>query len=151
MGAEASVVGLAYIERLVAVGGIDIDENTWQRITLTALLLAHKMWDDDCLENVQFAEACHIDVVDLNLLEQAFMSAIGFNLSLSAAEYARYYFALRSICQLSSSHFPLRRLDEELEGKLALANHSFAATIEASLAHVRRWEEMQGSELSRSV
>ena len=43
MGSEASLVALAYVERLVSVGGVRLDAATWQRITLTALLLAHKV------------------------------------------------------------------------------------------------------------
>ena len=142
---QASLVGLAYVERLVSSGGVDLNENTWQRVSLTALLLAHKMWDDDCLENAGFAEACAVDLCDLNKMEQAFVSAIGYNLSLSAAEYARYYFALRSICQMSSEVFPLRYLDDALEARLAERSSSIAetyiATAEVALARATRVDE----------
>ncbi|KAL3907016.1 MAG: hypothetical protein SGPRY_010331 [Prymnesium sp.] len=148
----ASLVALAYIERLVSHGGIPLDPNTWQRITLTSLLLAHKMWDDDCLENTQFAQVCEIDLTDLKRLEQAFVAAVGYNLSLSAAEYARYYFALRSICQMSSERFPLRCLDEEVEGRLLQRSksiaRSYAAALEPSRAQMRDWEH---DDLRRSV
>ncbi|KAL1496192.1 hypothetical protein AB1Y20_014808 [Prymnesium parvum] len=151
MGPEASLVGLAYIERLVSFGNVQLNANTWQRISLTALLLAHKMWDDDCLENAQFAEVCSIDVQDLNKLEQVFVAAVGYNLSLSAAEYARYYFALRSICQMSSERFPLRCLDEELEERLAeralSVASSYGAALEPSRAQLRDWDD----DLRRSI
>lgn len=80
-----------------------------------------------------------------------FISAIGFNLSLSAAEYARYYFALRSICQLTSESFPLRCLDEELEGRLSQRADSYSAAIEASQPRARRWEWWNDADLRRSV
>jgi len=140
MGPEASLVGLAYVERLLAVGGVALDANSWQRITLTALLLAHKMWDDDCLENIQFAECCAIDLADLNRLEAVFCERIGYNLSLSAAEYARYYFALRSICQMSSAHFPMRCLDEELEARLEERSASITThTATLATSYARGW------------
>ena len=47
-----------------------LDANTWQRITLTALLLAHKMWDDDCLENREFADLFNHDHDARNALER---------------------------------------------------------------------------------
>ena len=39
-----------------------------------------------------------LDVDDLNRLEQAFVVALNYGLSVTPSEYARYYFALRSIC-----------------------------------------------------
>ena len=80
-----------------------------------AWLLAAKMWDDECYENPEFASLFGHDVDDLNALEQRFVAALGYRLGVSPAEYARYYFALRSICQEQTEAFPLRPLDAELE------------------------------------
>ena len=118
MGAEASVVALAYVERVVSSGALQLDGNTWRRCTLAAWILASKMWDDDTLENRDFAALFGYAAEDINALEGRFVAAIGFRLALSSAEYARYYFALRSICQTSSDSFPLRPLDGELEAQL---------------------------------
>ena len=56
------------------------------------------MWDDDGIENLELAEVLGLDVDDLNRLEQAFIVALNYGLSVRPSEYARYYFALRSIC-----------------------------------------------------
>lgn len=61
MGAEASVVGLAYVERFVSVSGRPIDPRSWRRAVLTAWLLAAKMWDDDCYESHDFAQLLELD------------------------------------------------------------------------------------------
>ena len=119
MGTEASVVGLAYVERLAAARVVSVDAYTWRRVVVVAWLLAHKMFDDDCLENADFCEVFGFELADINALEGHFVAAVGFQLGLNAADYARYYFALRSICQVESDKFPLRPLDDDLEARLA--------------------------------
>lgn len=71
---------------------------------------------------------------DLNKLEAAFVKAVGYNLALSQAEYARYYFALRSMMQRSKAHFPLRELDEALAEKLDRANERTQRSVVAAAA-----------------
>ena len=65
MGPEASVVGLAYVERFVCCAGVALEAHTWMRVVAAAWLLAAKMWDDDCLENPEFADAFCLDADDL--------------------------------------------------------------------------------------
>ena len=112
------MVALAYIERIVSHAGFPLNGSTWRKCALTAWLLASKMWDDECYENRDFAILFRLDVDDVNALEQRFTKAINFRLALSSAEYARYYFALRSICQSSTEAFALQPLDAELEQRL---------------------------------
>jgi hypothetical protein len=118
MGAEASVVALAYIERLVSSAAFPLHGGTWRRCCLAAWLLASKMWDDECLESPQYAALFGYCADDVNALEQSFVEAINYRLALSSAEYARYYYSLRSICQTTTDDFPLRPLDAELDAKL---------------------------------
>jgi hypothetical protein len=118
-GPEASVVGLAYVERLLGSdSGVVLGATTWRRVVLTAWLLAAKMWDDECFEIPDFALLFGVDAEDVVRLEAAFVPALRFNLSVAPADYARYYFGLRSICQLSADDFPLRRLDDALAMRL---------------------------------
>ena len=123
------MVGLAYVERFVCCAGVALEAHTWMRVVAAAWLLAAKMWDDDCLENPEFADAFCLDADDLCRLEAAFTAVVGYNLALSPSEYARYYFALRSICQLESSSFPLRCLDDDLEQKLNARASEHAANV----------------------
>ena len=57
-----------------------------------------------------------LDVDDLNRLEQAFVVALNYGLSVTPSEYARYYFALRAICHDQDSG--LRPLDDALAARL---------------------------------
>jgi len=115
---QASVVGLAYVERFISVAGRPVCARNWRRVVLTAWQLAAKMWDDDCYENPDFATVLGFCVDELNQLEAAYVAALDFQLAISPSEYARYYFALRSITQISSANFPLRPLDEAVEQRL---------------------------------
>jgi len=147
MGAEASVVGLAYLERLISSGGFPLDQATWRRAAIAAWLLASKMWDDDCFENRDFAALFGHDIDDLNALEQAFVKAIGFRMNVSPAEYARYYFALRSICQTTTEAFPLRPLDAELEARLEQRAAAISGNARGRWAQI----ESEGFDLTRSL
>lgn len=146
MGTEASVVALTYIERLISTGGFPLNAATWRRCALTAWLLAAKMWDDECYENPEFASLFNHDIDDLNALEQRFVGAIGYRLSVTPADYARYYFALRSICQTTTADFALRPLDAELEAKLERRE---AAVRGCALGAWADW--LQDTDLSKSV
>ena len=113
---------------------------------LTALLIGHKVWDDDCLENREFAKLFGHDVDDLNALERAFTKGLNYRLGVSPAEYARYYFALRAICQATTEAFPLRPLDAELEAKLEAKAKAVSG---AALGKWASW--LLDTDLSRSV
>ena len=48
---EIPIICLIYIERLLLNTGILLNKYNWQRMLLTCLCLASKIWDDDSLEN----------------------------------------------------------------------------------------------------
>lgn len=48
---ENCVMALAYIERLVALTNVTLLPVTWRRITLAALMLASKVWEDLAVHN----------------------------------------------------------------------------------------------------
>lgn len=117
-GAEVNLVGLAYVERLVSRTGRSLTPRTWRRACLTAWLLAAKMWDDECYENVDASAALGVELGELATLEGGVASAIGYEMSLTPAEYAHYYYSIRSMCQLEASRYPLRPLNEAIADRL---------------------------------
>lgn len=62
---------------------------------LVAILVAQKYWDDYPLRNIDFAHAwsrvapneAPLSITDLNMLECAFLSALGFDLFVKSAQY----------------------------------------------------------------
>lgn len=96
--AEAVIVALIYIERLVRKGCTHLCERNWIPIVLTALLAASKMWDDHSSYNAEFADILpFIGLQDVNDLERLFFDAIEWDLSISSSEYAKTYFRLREL------------------------------------------------------
>ena len=56
-------MALVYIERLDALCGVRLTPDNWQRLAMTCLMLASKVWDDESYENQDFAAACPPDTV----------------------------------------------------------------------------------------
>eukprot|EP00127_Corallochytrium_limacisporum_P004298 Clim_evm243s157 gene=Clim_evmTU243s157 len=96
--AEAAIITLIYVERLMNSTGIVFTGLYWRRITLGAVLLASKVWDDQAVWNVDFCSILpDMAVEDMNQLERRYLEAIGFNVSVAAGIYARYFFELQDI------------------------------------------------------
>jgi len=112
--AENGVMAVAYIERLVKLTGITLHATNWRRITLGALILASKIWEDVAVWNVDFLQVFpNVDVSDLNRLEREYLGLLQFTVSLSASVYAKYYFDLRALSDLTEDNFPLSPLSDK--------------------------------------
>lgn len=109
--AECAILCLAYIERLIANTRITLHASNWRRVTLGALILASKVWEDQAVWNVDFLSVFpNVSVNDLNKLEKYFLELVTYNVSLKASEYAKYYFELRELAEKDSKSFPLKPL-----------------------------------------
>ena len=51
---EIPIICLVYLERFITKTGFLLTNDTWRRLTLIALCIGSKIWDDDSLENVHF-------------------------------------------------------------------------------------------------
>lgn len=51
---EIPIICLVYLERLLTKTGVLLNRDNWKRLTLVALCVGSKIWDDDSLENVHF-------------------------------------------------------------------------------------------------
>lgn len=119
LSAECGVMGMAYIDRLMALTGVTLCGKTWRRVTLGSLILASKVWEDQAVWNVDFLSVFpKVTVKDLNSLERAMLNALQFNVSLKASVYAKYYFELRSLSERDAQHFPLQPLDHDGSARL---------------------------------
>jgi len=83
---------------------------------LGALLLSSKVWEDLAVWNVDFLSLFpNLSLKDLNLLEREYLMSLNYTVSLTASIYAKYYFELRSLSDITEEFFPLKPLD----GKMA--------------------------------
>lgn len=78
--------------------GIAFTLNNWKPITVTAIVVAQKMWDDTPLINSDFSILYPVlKVEQINYLERKFLSLLDFKITISPSLYSQYYFELRSI------------------------------------------------------
>jgi len=96
--AECAIISLIYVERLLEKSNIRLTSQNWVPIVMCALLTASKVWDDHSSFNAEFASIVpFFTLSSLNALERQFLNALDYSLYVSQSEYARFYFALRTL------------------------------------------------------
>ena len=119
MESEIPILALIYIEKLIHNTGILLNKYNWRRVTLIALCIASKIWDDDSLENVHFPKVMS-DVTnkEINKLEQSFLDFIDYRLVISGADYAKYYFIMRTLAEsIMKDDKALSEFENEIRNK----------------------------------
>jgi hypothetical protein len=130
LSAECAVMAFAYIDRLVTLTNVTLHPTNWRRIILGALILASKVWEDMAVWNVDFQTVFPaVSIQDLNKLERAYLMALQFTVTLKASVYAKYYFELRALSEVSEDSFPMKPLDRD--GAVRLEKKSEGVEIEA--------------------
>lgn len=97
---ECIIMTLIYIERLIkcTTGLLCIRHDNWKSIMFSALMMSSKVWDDLSMWNIDFSQAARgFTLSHVNELEISFLDAVGYSIRVSAGEYAKYYFHLRSM------------------------------------------------------
>lgn len=117
--AECAIITLVYLERLLTYGEIDIAPGSWKRITLGAILLASKVWDDQAVWNVDYCQILKdLTVEDMNELERQFLELLQFNINVPSSVYAKYFFDLRTLAEANDLAYPAEPLSKERALKL---------------------------------
>lgn len=97
---ECIIMAFIYCERLVKItkGKFCVRHDNWRSILFTCLIMASKVWDDLSMWNVDFSQVSpHYSLKRINELELKLLESLNFVIRVSASEYAKYYFHLRSI------------------------------------------------------
>ncbi len=119
MEKEIPILCLVYLERFLTKTGVLMNHANWKRLTLIALILASKIWDDDSLENVHFPQVLpDITLKEISSLEKVFLSLIDFDLMIRGSEYAKYYFVLKTFADSFNSTLPMGPLPVEKMSEL---------------------------------
>lgn len=114
MEKEIPILCLIYLERFTKKTGILLNYSNWKRLTLISLILASKIWDDDSLENVHFPQVMtDITLKEISGLELVFLRLIDFDLVIRGAEYAKFYFILKTFSKNFNSVLPMGPLRVE--------------------------------------
>jgi len=141
---ECIIIALVYCERLVKVtkGKLCIRHDNWKSILFACLVMASKVWDDMSMWNVDFSQVdASFDLQRINALELAILGELKYAIRVSAGEYAKYYFHLRSMMARLGFHANesslLEPLDIEQARKLQLATEKFADVQESDTPRPR--------------
>lgn len=111
MEKEIPILALVYLERLLTKTGILINNLNWRRLVLTTLCIASKIWDDDSLENEHFPKVMKdVSLKEVNEFERTFLDLIGYDLVVRGAEYAKYYFVMRTLADNNGIKLPIKPL-----------------------------------------
>lgn len=100
LSSECSIVGLIYVERLMEAAKVPLLAETWRPVFMCGLLLASKVWQDLSSWNIEFAGVYpQYSLESINRLELQFLRMVKWDLYISSSQYAKYYFALRSLVE----------------------------------------------------
>lgn len=100
LSSECSIVCLIYVERLMEAAKVPLLASTWRPIFMCGLLLASKVWQDLSSWNIEFASVYpQYSLSSINRLELQFLRMVQWDLYISSSQYAKYYFALRSLVE----------------------------------------------------
>jgi hypothetical protein len=133
---DCIIMALIYCERLVkeTKGRLCIRYDNWKSILFACLVMASKVWDDLSMWNVDFSQVYpSFDLRRVNTLELAMLDALKYVIRVSASEYAKYYFHLRSMMTrtglLGEPSNAVQPLDLAGARKLQLSTENFEASM----------------------
>ena len=113
LAAEVAPVTLIYLERLLTYAEADFTPSNWKRLTLGAIMLASKVWDDQAVWNVDFCMIIEADVEDLNTLERSFLELLQFNVNVPGSVYAKVNKNIHSCLIFFEERITLRAKDKK--------------------------------------
>jgi len=102
MEADCIIMSLIYVERLIKVshGRLRPRKKNWRSILFSTMILSSKVWDDLSMWNRDFCvcvSGVNFSLQRTNHLELAVLNTLHFKVKVTASEYAKYYFLLRSM------------------------------------------------------
>jgi len=140
---ECAVISLIYLKRFMEGSKYSITPDNWLRLSISAMMLASKVWDDESYENNEFAQRCPLYTAEeIGNFEKIFLQCVGYDMSVKSSAYASTYFLLRTI---GAKDMPADfNIPAELEPERCARLHHQASTKQLELT--RHYSEMNGDD-----
>lgn len=102
---DTLIMTLIYLERIIKQtnGRLVPTQENWRSLLFSCMILASKVWDDLSMWNIDFSNlTCAIGIAPfslrrINQLEVCVLTCLAFDVRVSASEYAKYYFLVRTM------------------------------------------------------
>jgi hypothetical protein len=109
---ECCIIGLIYINRIIALTGLSLQNTNWRPLVFVSLMMSQKIWDDRYLSNGDFSSIYpFFEKEDLNLLEMKFLEIIQYNVFVKLSIYMTFYLELRMLVKGQLSLKPLNKFE----------------------------------------
>lgn len=140
---ELVVLSAIYIERLLASSRVRLSSANWRPISVAALLLSSKVWEDIHPWNADFAMLLRAaggfapkGPLSLYSLESKFLEALDWRAAVTGEVYAAYYFAL---CEADGPTLPNRSRQASVRRFATVGGmYSIDEAIESTDTHQNR-------------
>jgi len=148
MEMECIIMSLIYMERLTKVtqGRVQVRAHNWKSLLVGSMIMASKVWDDLSMWNADFSQVCpEFNLKRINELELALLEFLQYSVKVTASDYAKYYFHLRSYsCRLGLAHDlqSLQPLDMDNAHKLSVLSANYEAGAQHAEKLKRRAQSM---------
>lgn len=143
--AECAIVTLVYLERLLTYSEFDLCPANWKRVTLGAIMLASKVWDDQAVWNVDYCQIIKdLTVEDMNTLERSFLEMLQFNINVPSSVYAKYYFDLRALAAAHDLSLPFEPLSKDRARKLEAMSNVYEDKMRNASVRLKRSNSLDG-------
>ena len=107
---ECCIIGLIYINRIIALTGLSLQNTNWRPLIFVSLMMSQKIWDDRYLSNGDFSNIYpFFEKEDLNLLEMKFLEIIQYNVFVKLSIYMTFYLELRMLVKGQLTLKPLSK------------------------------------------
>ncbi|XP_067931494.1 cyclin-Y-like isoform X2 [Watersipora subatra] len=144
LNVECAIVTLVYLERLLTYADFELTPANWKRVTLGAIMLASKVWDDQAVWTVDYCQIFkEVSVEDMNALERQFLQILQFNTNVPSSVYAKYYFDLRALADKNEMDFSLGPLSTEKAVKLEAMSAHYKDRLESG-SELRKASSLDG-------
>jgi hypothetical protein len=112
---------------------MNLTPQCWRRVVLSTLILSCKVWEDEAVWNSDFEELFpELDNKTLTQLEKQLLIILSYQVTMTAAQYAEYFFAMKS---LAPAALPARPLTDREVRRLEMRSAQTEASARAGTAN----------------